>query len=285
VQGGNKIEEVAVTLADREFANISFISQLSDSTLGISLAQRHVLPYRCMAMGTRELQPERVPMRTKKTLRCRLDVDSLKSSSILLLPKPIPLEGDSSQLANQGKWWMKDCSAVHEWPYVSVLKLPSMRDMRTTGVCYLHLMITNSKETNITVQLNPLENHRELFLLSSKRPPLSSDVSLKVLHAPPAPPIELKAYEDDLLRDDADDVASRPLYATSPDNEKWGVQLDHNAAKICIPLRLSEVGMMEEESFSGLVEMNFSVECKEVSMTEDNDIKKIALKLIFNIVP
>jgi hypothetical protein len=58
--------------------------------------------------------PLRVPLRLKRTVRCRRDVNQGRMT-ILVQPKPGPLEGDSSQKV-RGTWWVKDSSAIHEVP-------------------------------------------------------------------------------------------------------------------------------------------------------------------------
>ena len=51
--------------------------------------------------------PIRMELLSKRTLRCRRDVEEGKLS-ILLQPKTLPLEGDSSQKLQKGKWFLKD---------------------------------------------------------------------------------------------------------------------------------------------------------------------------------
>jgi hypothetical protein len=60
------------------------------------------------------LVPQRVQLRSKRTVRSRLDVHHGRMK-ILVQPKPNPLDGDSSQ-KNRGSWWVKDSSAIHELP-------------------------------------------------------------------------------------------------------------------------------------------------------------------------
>ena len=69
--------------------------------------------YQCAG---RHLMPARIPLRSKRTLRCKHDVHQGRMN-IVLQPKPGPLEGDSSQKTLKGNWWVKDGSAVHEIPW------------------------------------------------------------------------------------------------------------------------------------------------------------------------
>lgn len=75
-------------------------------------------PLICPALGVGSppmpLVPHRIKLRSKRTLRSRLDIQKGRMK-ILMQPKPNPLDGDSSQ-KNRGGWWAIDSSAVHEFP-------------------------------------------------------------------------------------------------------------------------------------------------------------------------
>lgn len=71
-------------------------------------------------LGSREYRKcEGVSLRTKRTLRCRKDVEEGKMS-ILLQPKNFALEGDSSLKLQRGKWSVKDTSAIYHVPNITV---------------------------------------------------------------------------------------------------------------------------------------------------------------------
>jgi hypothetical protein len=104
---------------------------------------------------------------TKRTLRCRSDVENGKMS-ILVQPKSFPLEGDSSLKIQRGKWWVKDSSAVHEVPAIVVTKLPVFNgfaessnsrvvertDEDFNNYSVLHLKVINPKDTDIQIALS-----------------------------------------------------------------------------------------------------------------------------------
>jgi hypothetical protein len=129
------------------------------------------------------LPPKRTKLRTKKMVRCRKDVKENKMS-ILIQPKAFPLEGDSSHHLHQGKWWIKDSSAVHEIPHVTVLgtknlvwsSLVSGGGGGGGGKCgFLHLSISNYKVNDILISLH--ESSLEHCLSTIHSPSLSPSFS------------------------------------------------------------------------------------------------------------
>lgn len=95
-----------------------------------------------------------VPLRSKRILRSKQDSRTGRMN-ILIQPKNLPLEGDSSLKLQKGKWWMKDSSAVQELPFVSVAKLPD-RDalVNKTAPSFIELCITNPKMAEVRVVLS-----------------------------------------------------------------------------------------------------------------------------------
>jgi hypothetical protein len=85
-------------------------------------------------------------------VRCRKDVEEGKMS-ILIQPKVFPLEGDSSQKVQRGKWWVKDASAVHEIPSVYITRLPNPQTLLGGEVDVLQLSFSNPKDFPVTVTL------------------------------------------------------------------------------------------------------------------------------------
>lgn len=83
----------------------------------IALQALNAAPTRSMA----DLLPLSVPLRSRKSTRCRADLAEGKPG-ILLKPKLNPLEGDSSLRTGHGQWWKKDSSAVHVIPRVRVVR-------------------------------------------------------------------------------------------------------------------------------------------------------------------
>lgn len=97
------------------------------------------------------LLPNSVTLLTKRALRSRQDTRSGRMN-ILMQPKTLPLEGDSSLKLQKGKWWVKDSSAIHELPFVSLLSVPSQEDLRQPGsVCTVALCLMNPKMSDVTV--------------------------------------------------------------------------------------------------------------------------------------
>jgi len=67
------------------------------------------------------LCPHRLQLCTKLSKRCPLEMARGKPG-ILVKPKMNPLDGDTSQRTGQGKWFKKDCSAIHTVPKLSLIK-------------------------------------------------------------------------------------------------------------------------------------------------------------------
>ena len=103
--------------AEKRANNMTALLSCTTSSALSTSAQRYAGEYTSTASShvaplTHHLLPQRMPLRTKKMLRCRRDVLAGKMS-ILLQPKTFPLEGDSSHKLHQGKWFLKDASG--EW--------------------------------------------------------------------------------------------------------------------------------------------------------------------------
>lgn len=92
-----------------------------------------------------------VRLRSKRALRSKQDSRTGRMN-ILVQPKTLPLEGDSSLKLQKGKWWVKDSSAIHELPFVSVVSLPNTAVLlQQSGPCFVELCITNPKMTEVRV--------------------------------------------------------------------------------------------------------------------------------------
>lgn len=95
-----------------------------------------------------------VPLRSKRILRSKQDSRTGRMN-ILIQPKNLPLEGDSSLKLQKGKWWMKDSSAVQELPFISVARLPERQALVDKAVpCFVELCITNPKMADVLVVLS-----------------------------------------------------------------------------------------------------------------------------------
>jgi len=220
-----------------------------------------------------ECTPQRIRLRSKKTLRCRQDVEQGKMS-ILIQPKTFPLEGDSSLKIQRGKWWVKDASAIHEIPTLTVTKLPETLALQSASLserqaaCCLNVELSNPKDFEVMVAIHIAEDiigegvldrgDRSLYA----SPPNGESGGPLVIH--------LGAFEDELLREEDEDSEDKSVTpgsftpsisaATSRENNAneevqasgdkadeshfgllpWRHSVSHNIAKISIPLRVKE---------------------------------------------
>lgn len=236
------------------------------------------------------LPPKRVRLRTKRMVRCRKDVKENKMS-ILVQPKSFPLEGDSSHNLHKGKWWTKDSSAVHEIPQVAVIGAKNLlwSSLSNGELAFLHLSISNYKVNDILISLtqsslsecSPGEGVDSLSDPSEPHPPFAFSC-LSLLSTSESVPntlerIRLGAYEDELLRDEAED-RTLPEYApeySPPEPLRWGISLQHNVAKVCIPLQIAQTqyqptGDPQEKKYG---EIFFKFSCSDVGDEDDCEKK------------
>jgi hypothetical protein len=165
--------------------------------------------------------PQRMPLLTRRTVRSRADTQANKLS-ILLTPKPNPLEGDSGNRAMSRGWFVKDLSAVNLFPFVTVCACQSISPpqnqetragMDETELCAVKLQIKVS---------NPIVDHAVDVIIRYAEPPylrerfpafdekrlsiyVCSPFSNAVSGADSQPrelTVCLDAYEDEYLRDE-----------------------------------------------------------------------------------
>lgn len=179
-----------------------------------------------------------VPLRSKKVLRSKHDSRTGRMN-ILVQPKHLPLEGDSSLKLQKGKWWTKDSSAVQELPFISVVKLPERQALvDKTSPSYVELCITNPKMTEVRVIFSSLGlhvgcepylhwgrqgvshvMHTGNALTASPRLRSLSQADSKVVEekeekvATPSLAITIGGFEDELLQDADEDEAAGSLPA------------------------------------------------------------------------
>lgn len=203
-----------------------------------------------------EKQPVGMELRSKRTLRCRHDLDAGKMN-ILIQPKPSPLDGDSSMRVQKGKWWVKDSSAIHEIPFISVIKLPSMSDLREGKWSFVVLRAVNSQEQEgklvIGSQGNSSKTSYYMINDLGKTEYVSSTFqSLKSSEVVEEMEIRLEAYEDELLKDETEagetalDLAAfirdnTGLDAAAGEELAWKSQSAGNQAVVAIPIQLAQV--------------------------------------------
>ena len=238
-------------------------AEVSESSLATSDCMLTTLNQRLNFPGTQPsmmtgLKPIGMALRSKKTVRCRKDVEEGKMS-ILVQPKLFPLEGDSSQKLQRGKWFVKDSSAVHEVPSISITKLPDSKSIAEKESSLLHITITNPKDSKLRIWIthdstcsrdNILQSaHKTESVISTGVRPFLCSTEELVLESTDALEIELGAFEDELLRDDEDDVdlddgsvnSMKSIEDSSMElaTRGWTYSSSHNIANIVIAVRLS----------------------------------------------
>lgn len=190
--------------------------------------------------------PVRVKLLTKRMLRCRRDAIS-GSFSILMQPKPFPLDGDSSSKASRGKWWVKDMSAMHEVPILIITKLPSIADLCDTCVYntisasttpYISIKIENPKDIDIVIDISSC---KASGTTDTVKAPFTSSILNLVTKAVDdsnnSLSVKLSAYEDELLREVSDTLAYDNYSGDAGDDHShWLYKVCNNIANIDIPL-------------------------------------------------
>ena len=165
-------------------------------------------------------------------MRCRKDVEDGKMS-ILVQHKKNPLDGDSSSTSRgKSSFFIKDASAVHEFPNVVVIGLPIVEDIKRGKLAFMHLTVTNPKAVAVQIRVahNDDYNGGPFNRACVGRLQLSNE--------PPNSPLTftLGCYEDELLRDqdDGDDVMSLSV------PESTFCVVSQNAALVKCPVSLNE---------------------------------------------
>ena len=276
------------TMQAKEHSILETIAKTEDMNLLTSLRERETnIEIGTASMLASNLLPARVPLRSRRTLRCRRDVEEGKLS-ILLQPKTMPLEGDSSQKLQRGKWWMKDASAVHIVPRIILRKIPTCADiLNIQASCaqlgWIHITITNPQETAVTIELTniqPQQSGQDLLC----RYPAVDEVEEEVFHVSlscPSPPIEIGCYEDELLLEDDDEVVSSTTENVGTGkgdgtNQGWKISVRHNVAYVSMPI---ESGSTQGESTrtQKIATLTFSLTAKN---SEDGEITQIYSQVI-----
>ena len=247
-------ERVHRTAGEVEVPNIVAISNEELTTMAQRLAQPGLQPELLS-----NLEPIRFHLRTKRTVRCRRDVEEGKMS-ILAQPKLFPLEGDSSQKLQRGKWFVKDSSAVHEVPGIVIIQLPDCQAIRRQELAFVHLTITNPKDTPLKVTVSSNSVSSNLQNQTSRRRPFSCGFGNLVTSKAEDITFELGAFEDELLRDDDDDGVDdsstnslKSVKSTSVEQSKkgWSCSVVHNVAHLIISVRIVTDDVAVKEDSKG----------------------------------
>ena len=271
-------------LKDTTHSNVWQLSELNNKMECLSTNQSD--PDKEVLFTLRSMQPQidftsfspyqlnasrNVSLLSKRMLRSKPDPRTGRMV-ILVQPKTLPLEGDSSLKVQRGKWWLKDASAVHELPFVEVLALPSKEQLDDTRqLCWVKLCVSNPKITEVAITFcaNLLASEGAVLdypgflhldelgtsrigcatnrLIASRALSADNDSTSDRLH------IVLGGYEDELLMD-ASDTSSSAEYTSyhgfvegvsgkdsserSLDETKWRHTIRHNKAFVDIPVRI-----------------------------------------------
>jgi hypothetical protein len=200
------------------------------------------------------LEPIPVRLVNKRTVRCLLDLEQNRMN-LLVLPKAMPLEGDSSQLINKGKWFDKNASACTVLPVLSAVYLPSIT------LPYLICKLTNltDKAMNCTFFTSSFQNANPPADYKVQRP-LGGGIqyissSSYVIAFPRSSPssassdstlvISLAEYEDELLKADytqRDRSKYFPPVPTPLGNAKgqWQSVVKDNIAYLYLPVAIEQ---------------------------------------------
>jgi hypothetical protein len=203
--------------------------------------------------------------------------------SILAQPKLFPLEGDSSQKLQRGKWFVKDSSAVHEVPGIVIIKLPDCQAIREQELAFIHLTITNPKDTSLRVTLSsqPSSSSSSVQNRTARSPPFSCGTRNLVTSKAEDISFELGAFEDELLRDDDDDGVDdgstnsmKSVASTSVEQSTkgWSCSVIHNVAHLIVSVSLvrDDVAGKDESKGSAIYVLPLTV----TTESEDNSGKK-----------
>ena len=271
-------ERVHRTKSEVEVPNtIVAISGEELTTMAQRLAQPGLQPELLL-----NLEPIRFRLRTKRTIRCRRDVEEGKMS-ILAQPKLFPLEGDSSQKLQRGKWFVKDSSAVHEVPGIVIIKLPDCQAIRQQELAFIHLTITNPKDTplKVTLSSHPSSSSSSVQDRTARCPPFSCGTRNLVTSKAEDISFELGAFEDELLRDDDDDGVDdgstnsmKSVASTSVEQSTkgWSCSVIHNVAHIIVSVSLVHDDVAGKDGSKG--KCIYVLPLTVTTESEDNSGKK-----------
>ena len=167
-------------------------------------------------------------MLSKNTVRCRGEA-SAGRMTILVQPKTLPLEGDSSLKAHKGKWWVKDSSAIHDIPFAAIETAPIWSDLKQGYPSFLEVSFVNPREEEVLISFDAgaLQGQQseqvgaastlcvvdELVHASLVEQPYPLRASSRVSSTGEVLTVALGPYEDELLKD----VSGAPFVAAAQD--------------------------------------------------------------------
>lgn len=229
---------------------------ITNSSLLLDLNQRILSGLNQPSLLSAALPP-RLPLRSKRTLRCKKDVENSKMS-ILVQPKTFPLEGDSSLKIQRGKWWVKDSSAVHVVPRIVIKKLPDFQALLRGEEQYLCVEISNPRDTGVNIRIFPDDVNRRLTpsRYGTSGPKVAGDTHngyIATCCCPEGVEITLGPMEDELLREDAAEssqgdvgaLVARMIHLAANEQKKWLVAAADHLAAVAIPIQIDRSALLK----------------------------------------
>ena len=145
-----------------------------------TLAQRLHMPM-TQPMRRSDLRPQRVPLRTKRSIRCRRCLDT-GAPNILIKAQINPLKGDSSVRMNVGSWFKKKSLAFDHLPRIIALRTDEADELSlivTNPLEYpVELTLTSERsKDSFSVRVNEYDELAEIDFQLDKRVQLDRDAS------------------------------------------------------------------------------------------------------------
>jgi dynactin-4 len=262
----NNMDDINIDMKDDNEKYNNSTNDYNLTTLSQKLQVMNLLP-NCLSSSI----PSRVKLRSKRTLRCRYDVDNGKMS-ILVQPKTFPLEGDSSLKIQRGKWWIKDASAIHEVPSILIKQLPNREELLKGNVSFLQIKLINPKDIDMKIKLKcPNNNNNNNNNLNIEKTPIDCSVLLKLQANPIKSPnnenditseqinedcltLVLNGFEDELLRDTEESNNNiEKLNINDHDSNinkqtEWTFSLFEHTSTIIIPVFIIDINNEENKN-------------------------------------
>lgn len=186
-----------------------------------------------------------VRLRCKRTVRCRKDLEEGKLN-ILVQPKPYPLDGDSSMKLQTGDWWVKDSSAIHFIPLITILELPKVDDMANQQWSSMKIRFRNPKDSPAIIRFVYVETipSAEDYVFVGEDGTVSVQRSNSILETVNTNDFQfsLEPFEDELLKGEdtqgrASNQPSEPDVVS--DAPSCSVIVDGHNAVVKLPVRRS----------------------------------------------
>lgn len=186
-----------------------------------------------------------VRLRSKRTVRCRKDLEEGKLN-ILVQPKPYPLDGDSSMKLQTGDWWVKDSSAIHFIPFITILELPKEDDMVHQQWSSIKIRFRNPKDSPASIRFVSHETLplQEDYVFVGGDGTVSVQRSNSILETVETNDFHftLEPFEDELLKGE-DTQGKSPHQISEPevvsDAPSCSVVVDGHNAVVKLPVRRS----------------------------------------------